>query len=189
MDFPPPPPRPQGSKSSSGGCLKWGLIGCGGGLGLFLIVAFVMGWYISRHAKDIAAATDQSMRDGIAQARHSDEKGCVDAATKRMEKGSYLTASVQGSLFLAACLRSSQPTAGFCDGVPRTGDFTRTTAWQQQRCSKDVYNPGSSVRCQAVGSAIQRYCADEGRPKESPDAALTHLDSLSAALKSRGRPR
>jgi hypothetical protein len=189
MDFPPPPPREGRKPSSSSGCLKWGLIGCGGGLGLFLLVAFGIGFYISRHSKDIVATADRNAREAIAVARHSDEKGCVDAASQRMEKSGVISGGVSGAMFLEACLRSSQPTPGFCDDVPPKDEFTRSSAWQQKRCARVAMSPGDNIRCNAVSGVVQRYCTEEGRAKLDPDSAVALLDSMSAALSRRGTTR
>jgi hypothetical protein len=190
MDFPPPPPREARTSSSSAGCLKWGLIGCGAVLGLFILVSVGIGWYVTRHGKEIVAATERAERAGIATARGTDEKGCVDAAERRMEKeGGMLSGGVRGSIFLDACLRSSRPTPGFCDGVPRSDEVMETSQWQQMRCNRSALNPAASVRCNATASAVQRYCRVEGREKADPDSALARLDSTLARLDSMGMAR
>jgi hypothetical protein len=186
MEFPPPPPREPGKSS---GCLKYGLIGCGALILLFILISVGTGYYLSRHGGSLMAAGDSAMRAGIETARRSDEKGCVDAAEARMKKGGAFEAGVSGSIFLEACLRSSQPALGFCDSVPPATEFTRSAAWQQSRCGKAALSPGESMRCTSVSGAIQRYCTVDGREKVDPDSALAHLHLLDVKRRERVRVR
>jgi hypothetical protein len=179
MEFPPPPPRP--AAKSSSGCLKFGLLGCGGLLLFVVLVGIASAIYISRHGKDIVAGMENAERDGIATARTTDEKGCVAATEARIRKAGVMTSAVSGGVFLQYCLRSSQPTPGFCDGVPPRSDFTRSSAWQQMRCRASSLNPREGMICGAMTPGIQGYCT-EGRAKVDPDSALAQLQARDGRL-------
>ncbi|MDB4950172.1 MAG: hypothetical protein JWM27_2821 [Gemmatimonadetes bacterium] len=173
MEFPPPPPRPA---QSSSGCLKAGLLGCGGVLLLFVLIGVAGGIYFARNGKNIAAGMEDAERAGITTARTTDENGCVAAAEARIRKSGFFTGGVTGGVFLQLCLRSSRPTPGFCDGVPPASDFTRSSAWQRMRCQARSLNPREGMVCGALTPGIQAYCTGS-REKVDPDSALAGLQA------------
>lgn len=160
--FPPPPPPPRGK--GMGGCLKYGLIGCGG-LILLVVLAFAaFTFWISRNQPALEEAEQAAAQEGARFGLQSEESECVEAATARTSEGGVLTAALASEAFVSACLRYARETSGFCENVPSPTAIRRTIEWQRERCAGDP-------ACAQAVTAVQKYCTD-GREK------LTAADTL-----------
>ena len=150
----PPPPPPAARR----GCLRVGLIGCGGVAVLVVvgIVAWLVWW--NRNSDDITASAGAAARDGARFGLVRDEAACFDEARRRAAAaGTTLADNFAVGAFARACMEYSRPAAGFCDSVPPIASIRRTAEWVQQRC-------GTDGGCRNVSQVVQQYCA-AGRPK------------------------
>ena len=148
----PLPPAPPSSLQGKG-CLKYGLIGCGV-LVLLFVVAIVVGmmWFKGKEG-DFAEITREGVRWGLVR----DEEACFQEAQRRAAAATDFAGQVGVGQFMRGCLEYSKPTQGFCDNVPPPTSIGKTAAWQSQRC-------GDNVHCRTVIQVVQTYCM-EGRPK------------------------
>lgn len=165
--LPPAPPSSFGGK----GCLKAVLIGCGGLVALFIVLAIVAGILLSRNDDD-GLGNQTAARDGARFGLVRDETACFEEAQRRVAAAESFSSTFQVGIFLRSCLEYSQPAAGFCDNVPPPTAFGRSAAWQSQRC-------GDNMNCRLVAQVVQTYCT-EGRPKRTAADTLNMLDADAA---------
>lgn len=168
---PPLPPAPPSSFGGKG-CLKALLIGCGGLVALFIVLAIVAGILLSRNDDD-GLGNRTAARDGARFGLVRDENACFEEAQRRVTAGGAFSSTFQTGIFFRSCLEYSQPTEGFCDNVPPPTSFGRSVAWQSQRC-------GDNVNCRLVAQVVQAYCT-EGRPKRTAADTLNMLDTDTGA--------
>ena len=118
----------------------------------------------SRYSGDLAEASRKNVEQGMAFGRQTDQAGCLDEAIARYKANRGLSGSLATGLFEQGCFRVSQPTAGFCTGVPHPADILRGGRWQMEQSRKaGIYDQFSGQ----VFAQVQAYCAT--RPP--PDAA------------------
>jgi hypothetical protein len=139
------------------------LFGCGG---LLLIGVVVIGlafaWLYTKVSDPRFTATIEQAREF---GRTTDNHGCINEALRRAEK--LETASPNSMEFWAEsswasnCLDTSQPTQGFCDGVPTmTEEFAnalKENVYEEQMCKKTPFGQ-YNVHCKSVYSAKQKHC-------------------------------
>ena len=155
-----PQPAPQ-PRSSMPTWLKVLLIvgGCLFVLGGACVAAGM--WWWSRNGEELTASMEKGWREGAEAGRGTDERGCVSAAMARNRDAAGVGGMLGSGFFLRGCLPASRDTPGFCQGVPRPGEFTAGVKWMAQRC------PGtgtSSQACQTTMRTVQEFCA-AGEPK------------------------
>ncbi|HEX2202655.1 MAG TPA: hypothetical protein VHG91_05140 [Longimicrobium sp.] len=161
--FPDPPPPPAKGSGKSG-CLKWGLIGCGGVIALAILAIVAIGFFVARNGDGMVAGVERAEAEGAAAGAAADEAGCLRLAKARKTEGLTDLASTQN--FTTECLRRARETPGFCDAVPAANEFRATVRWIQAQC------PQGGQACSQAVQAMIGYCA-AGRPKASADSAAT----------------
>lgn len=107
-----------------------------------------------------------SAEEGKSFGKAADNKGCVDETVSRYKKDPGVSTLMNVSIFETACLRTSRPTPGFCDGVPKETEFTRSAQWRISQC-RDIGLEKDSY-CQQLFAPVQKYCAHG--PASSKDA-------------------
>lgn len=163
------PPAPPASYKP-GGCLKFGLFGCGAlvVLGILLVVAAMM-WF-NRNRGTFEEGAQEGARFGMVR----DEAACFDEAKRRAAAATAVKDAFRVGPFFRGCLEYARETAGFCDDVPPPTSIGRTAAWQQHRCGDDGH-------CKNVLQVVQTYCL-EGRPKRTTaDTLLMRSGTRGAA--------
>jgi len=163
---PPLPPAPPSSFGGKG-CVKAVLIGCGGLVALFIVLAIVLGILLSRNDDD-GLGNRTAARDGARFGLVRDENACFEEAQRRVAADGSFSSTFQTGIFFRSCLEYGQPTEGFCDNVPPPTAFGRSVAWQSQRC-------GDNMNCRLVVQVVQTYCT-EGRPKRTAADTLNMLE-------------
>jgi hypothetical protein len=101
-----------------------------------LIIAGTVGlgaYLWSRHGRGLIENNERQHEQGLAFGRQTDESGCLNEAVARYKRNSGFTGAMPAALFVQACLRSSRPTAGFCDQVPKPFDVLRATPWKLEQ--------------------------------------------------------
>lgn len=169
-DLPPAPP----SSFGGGGCLKWGLIGCGGVIVLLVLLTAGAGFWFRSNRDEFEASGAVAVREGARFGLRADEAGCLAEGERRAAEASGFGGAFSAGGFVRSCLEFSRPTDGFCDNVPPATSIRRSIAWQQERCKGDR-------GCAAVIGLVQSYCT-EGRPKRiAADTLAMPGDSSAAA--------
>lgn len=147
-----------------------------GGLLLVLVVASVAGlvYVTMKHGPALVEAGKQSIEEGQAYGRGTDEEGCVGEAASRHGRSDGVTAAIKTSLFLHACLDVSRPTPHFCDTVPSRTEFMKGAQWQLDECKRYGLNP--EQQCGQLFQQVQQYCERRGRSKSGAPAGTEDGD-------------
>ncbi|HEY8461771.1 MAG TPA: hypothetical protein VIM99_15380, partial [Blastocatellia bacterium] len=66
--------------------------------------------------------------------------------------------------FLGVCLQASEPSPGFCDGVPPENEALKSINWRLRKCA-DAGLQGDQG-CQQLFSVVQKYCDKSAAPPE-----------------------
>jgi hypothetical protein len=92
---------------------------------------------------------------------NTDNEGCLKETFARYQrsnniKGQYVVAS-----FTQACLKASNPSPGFCDGLPAmkykgTEETEESVNWKKAKCS-GMGLPSNSG-CKRIFGHVQTYC-------------------------------
>lgn len=152
--IPPPPPRPQGSRS---GCLRVALIGCGVLLLLGIAGIVATGIWFKRNRGEIEAEAVAAAREGARFGVANDEAACFEEAKQRAGGAMTVAGSFAVGAYMRSCLEFSRQTPAFCDDVPPQTALRRTVEWQAARC-------GDDADCRNVSQVVQQYCTT-GRVK------------------------
>ena len=159
--FPPPPPPVQ---RTGGGCVRYGLIGCGILLALFVVAAIAVSVWFGRNRGVLEETTRAAAQEGARFGLAADEATCLEEGARRSGGVVSVSSGLEAGSWVRACLEFSRDTPGFCDGVPAPTSIRGTVAWQTERC-------GDDTACRSVISVVQTYCT-EGRPKRTPADTL-----------------
>lgn len=115
----------------------------------------------SRHGKDLVQAGARQFEQGAAFGQDTDESGCLEAAISRYKGARGLSGSLAAGVFVRGCWRTSRPTAGFCDGVPKPLDVLRGTRWQRDQVRKAGIDERFGGQ---IFSQLRAYC--DSKPAE-----------------------
>jgi hypothetical protein len=129
-----------------------------GGLVLVLLVAAVVAGFfvVRRYGPGLVEAGKQTFTEGAEYGQRTDNEGCLNEAAARQARIDGFTDMVKNSVFLRACLEASRPTPGFCDGVPRRGEFMKAIGWQAQQCQRFGLKP--EQQCGQLFQQVQHFC-------------------------------
>ena len=134
--------------------------------GLCLLLALVGGgciYALSRYGRQISQGANQSQTEGETFGKSSDEAGCLKEALARNKKSNSITNVVTINVFLGTCLKQSEPTQGFCEGVPSREERDKVKAWAARKCA-EVGQRG--LTCEAMFQVVLTHC--EGDEKGNP---------------------
>ena len=129
-----------------------------GGLLVVLVVgATVAGVYFGKkYLPGLVETVKQTGDEGKEYGRRTDNEGCVNEAAARHSRAEGFGDMVKNGIFLRACLESSRPTPGFCDGVPRQVEFIKGAQWQLQQCKR--YGLAPEKQCGQLFQQVQQFC-------------------------------
>jgi hypothetical protein len=128
------------------------------------IIAAGAFWW-SRNKDTLIAKGKAQVTEGKDTGRTTDNEGCVEKSVERykVERGFY---SVIGTtIFMQSCLQNSRPTAGFCDDVPGSTEFTKTAQWRVAQCER--FDLSGDKYCQQLFSPVQQFCERHGGQSNS----------------------
>jgi hypothetical protein len=135
---------------------------------IFVCVSIVVltvagsGVYWWTHNRDkLLQGTKRTLDEGREFGKNTDNDGCVTEALSRHKQDRGFISSISQSLFVRACLESSQPSTGFCDGVPSKNQIISGAQWQVRKCKEAGL---SDQYCQQIFAQVQEYC-DSKREK------------------------
>jgi hypothetical protein len=134
--------------------------------GLFLLgliaVAGVVYWVYQSKDRWVQSV-EQFGKDAKEFGAKTDNEGCLKEAFARHKRDNSLTRQISTQGFLLVCLQASEPSQGFCDGVPQP-DGMQSADWTLKKCSDAGLQNDQS--CQLILSAVQAYCH---RSEDSPE--------------------
>ena len=147
-------------------------------VGIGCLIAAVLGilllggggfFFWKYYGEGMVEAAKQTVDEGQAFGRDSDEWRCLNESLDRYRRESGMASAIKARIFLKSCLDASSGAAGFCDGVPATTEFRRTIAWRQEKCEQA--NLAGDQFCQQFFEEVQQYCNGEGGGKRRPAPA------------------
>jgi hypothetical protein len=127
---------------------------------LFVLGVGALFYWVKTNGKafvegQMTAAT-QRIEEGQQHGLETDQAGCVKTTLAKLNKDAQFSALVGHRFFLQGCLQTGQPTAGFCEGVPRETDVIQSVKWRLQACKQ--YG-SASPHCSTTLAGIQGHCA------------------------------
>lgn len=140
---------------------KYLLAGCS--VLVLLVIAGVaaVAWYVRTHGDDLLAQAREVRSDGVKAGKDLTEERCVDDALSRYSNDRGVIGGVRTRVWLSGCLEASQPTEGFCSGVPPESEFVRTAKWQVDQCRSRGLADDST--CPNILAEVQQYCRGASR--------------------------
>ncbi|HEX7676890.1 MAG TPA: hypothetical protein VF713_02115, partial [Thermoanaerobaculia bacterium] len=140
---------------------KYLLAGC-----LVLVLLVIAGvaavaWYVRTHKDDLLARAREVRADGAKAGKELTEARCVDDALSRYSNDRGVIGGVRTRVWLTGCLDTSQPTEGFCSGVPQEREFMRTVTWRVDQCRARGLAGDST--CPNILAEVQQYCGGTSR--------------------------
>ena len=127
--------------------------------GLFLLAVIVIGgvayWFSQNKDKLIQSAQrieKESKEFGV----KNNNEGCLNEALARHKRDKSLKGQISTQLFFGFCLHESEPTPGFCEGVPPKAEIMKSVNWTLKKCSDSGLQ--NDQGCQRLFGAVQEYC-------------------------------
>lgn len=143
------------------------MLGIGGLSFVVLIVVFIgLAFYLSSDLESDKVFQRESQAkqvEGRELGKTTDQQGCMREGltrAKTMSTFEFKRGQIN-SAFVSACLESSRPAAGFCDGIPQRS-FTAPSAdydWITEQCDK-IGMDHVKTGCIAVFQTRIKFCHD-----------------------------
>ena len=133
-------------------------VGCGVlVLGVIVIILGIVALnYFEKTVGESLAAVEVEGRE---YGRKVDQRGCMDEGIRRSRSTGLLDISsgLALSAFTDACLETSRPTTGFCDGVPSFWSM-KDSEWGAAQCRKAGVDP-EKTGCIHVLKRHHQHCS------------------------------
>lgn len=135
--------------------------------GLFLLgliaVAGVVYWVYQNKDRWVQSA-EQIGKEAKEFGARTDNEGCLKEVLARHKRDKSFTGQITTQGFMIVCLQASEPSPGFCAGVPEESEIMESANWTMKKCSDAGMQNDQS--CQRLFGAIQSYCHNS---KYSPE--------------------
>jgi hypothetical protein len=134
---------------------------------VLLLAALVgFGVYLWRqHGPQLIENAQKAGAEAREFGKGKDNQACLEEAVSRHKRAEGFGELIGLSLFLDGCLDVSEPTEGFCDGVPSQTSFIKSAQWQAEQCTK--YGLSQEKQCGQIFVQVQKHCdARSGGPQE-----------------------
>jgi hypothetical protein len=135
--------------------------------GLFLLaliaVAGVVYW-VYQNKDRLVQSVEQMGKQAKEFGAKTDNNGCLKEALARHKRDKSYTGQISTQGFLIVCLQASEPSPGFCDGVPEKNEIMESANWTLKKCSDAGMQNDQS--CQRLFGAIQAYCHESNYSPE-----------------------
>jgi hypothetical protein len=135
--------------------------------GLFLLgliaVAGVVYW-VYQNKDRLVQSAEQIGKEAKEFGAKAGNDGCLKEALARHKRDNSFTGQISTQGFLLVCLQASEPSPGFCDGVPQQDEIMASANWRLKKCSDAGMHKDQS--CQRLFGVVQSYCH---RSKYSPE--------------------
>jgi hypothetical protein len=86
----------------------------------------------------------------------TNNEGCLQEAMSRHKHDKSITGRGSTQGFLTACLQASEPSPGFCEGVPPRNEIMKSANWALKKCADAGLQDDQG--CQQIFGAVQTYC-------------------------------
>jgi hypothetical protein len=94
----------------------------------------------------------------------TNNEGCLKETLSRYKSDKSIPGRISTSVFLGICLQKSEPSPGFCDGVPANGEIMKSSTWALKKCADAGLQ--NDQGCQQIFGAVQAYChGNDKRPE------------------------
>lgn len=124
----------------------------------------VLVWFGVSKKGEVIAQAKAIHSDGNEFGKGVSEPKCVDEAMSRYGNNRSVFGVIRNTVWMSACLESSAFDAGFCEGVPSPGEFSRTTTWRAEQCRARSFAGDSN--CLNIMAGVQQYCYGPARAKK-----------------------
>jgi hypothetical protein len=135
--------------------------------GLFLLgliaVAGVVYWVYQNKDRWVQSA-EQIGKEAKEFGAKTNNEGCLKEALARHKRDNSFTGQISTQGFMIVCLHASEPSPGFCDGVPEQKEIMKSATWTLKKCSDAGMKNDQS--CQRLFGAVQSYCHGTNYPPE-----------------------
>jgi hypothetical protein len=127
--------------------------------GLFLLGIIIVGgvvFWIYQNKDRIVHSAEQVVKEGKEFGEKTSNEGCVQEALSRNKRDNSFTGKISTQGFLTVCLQASQPSTGFCEGVPAQKEILKSANWMLKKCADAGLR--SDQGCQQLFGVVQTYC-------------------------------
>jgi hypothetical protein len=97
------------------------------------------------------------MVQGSEYGRSTDANGCLKRSLQLDDECKGIDCRIHNSVFLSGCLKASERSGEFCDGVPGTDSVVSSAAWRLKQCARVEK---TSKGCPELFGAVQKYCEE-----------------------------
>ena len=136
-------------------------LGVGCGVLLIGAIVVVVGGIMAMKywGKPFVEATARFEQEGREFGKTTDQQGCMDEGVRRSRSAGVLdiSAGMGLAVFVDSCLKSSRPTANFCDGVPSFWSM-EDSEWAMAECKKEGADPEKTA-CIHIMKRKHQFCS------------------------------
>jgi len=126
------------------------------GLVLLLIIGAIFGMsWIKKNAAEMGKEMPAMKEKAAAFGQATDQDGCVTEGLVRLDGASILQ-EAQVRIFLTECLKTAQPSDGFCTGVPKRDSIMKSAIWSVATCAQLGRSQDQS--CSRLLKAVSLHC-------------------------------
>jgi hypothetical protein len=127
--------------------------------GLFLLgiiaIAGVVYWVYQNKAKLVQSA-EHLVKEARDFGAKTNNQGCLEEALSRHKRDKSFTGRISTQGFLTVCLQTSEPSPGFCEGVPPQNEIMKSANWALKKCADMGLQ--NDQGCQQIFGAVQKFC-------------------------------
>ena len=128
-----------------------------GGIFLLAIIAGAgLVYWVSQNKDKWLQAAEDVQKEAKEFGAKTDNAGCLREALARHKKDNSLTGQIAANMFLAGCLPQSEPSPGFCEGVPPKDEFMKSANWSLKKCADADLQTDQG--CSNLFKVVQGYC-------------------------------
>jgi hypothetical protein len=127
--------------------------------GLFLLgiiaAAGVVYWVYQNKDRWVQSA-EKLVKEAREFGAKTNNGGCLEEALSRHKRDKSITGRISTQGFLTVCLQASEPSPGFCEGVPPQNEILKSANWALKKCADAGLQ--NDQGCQQIFGAVQSYC-------------------------------
>ena len=135
--------------------------------GLFLLGVIAVGgivYWVYKNGGKLVQSAEQLTKEAKEFGAKADNEACLKETLSRHKRDKSITGQISTAVFIGICLKESEPSPGFCDGVPARSEIMKSAAWKLKKCSEAGLEKDQG--CQQIFDAVQKYCR---RSDERPE--------------------
>ena len=127
--------------------------------GLFLLGIIAVGgvvYWVYQNKDRWVQSAEQLVEEAKKFGVKTNNEGCLNEALARHKRDKSFTGQISTQGFLTVCLQASEPSPGFCDGVPPQNEIMKSANWTLKKCSDAGMQ--NDQGCQRIFGAVQAHC-------------------------------